>query len=45
VASVALIFEPLEMLAELFPALAFAEADEDPAAEPLPEAFAPDLLV
>src|SRR5579863_5003064 len=44
VASVASIFEPLETLAELFPALAFADADEDAAAEPLPEACAPDLL-
>src|SRR5260221_9645244 len=45
VASVASIFDPLEMLAELFPALAFADADDDVAAEPLPDACAPDLLV
>src|SRR5579863_2288611 len=39
VASVASIFEPLERLAELFPALPVADDD----AEPLPEACAPDL--
>jgi hypothetical protein len=32
------------MLAELFPSLAFAEADDAGAAEPLPEARAPGLL-
>src|ERR1700681_2023517 len=41
VASVASIFEPLEMLAELFPALAVPDVD----AIPLPDACAPELFV
>src|ERR1700674_3593577 len=49
VASVASIFEPLEMFAELLPALAFADdlddIDDDAPADPLPEACAPELFV
>src|SRR5579864_1693928 len=48
VARVASIFVPLEMLAELLPALAFAgvldDIDEDVPADPLPEACAPELF-
>src|SRR6266481_8053153 len=44
VASVALILEPLERFVELLAALLFAEVEDDVAAEPLPEACAPDLF-
>jgi hypothetical protein len=44
-ARVALIFVPLEMLAESFPSFAFADVDDAVAAEVLLEACAPELLV